>query len=194
MWYVARRCITFRGGASARSGGGGRGLCGLIGLAAISLLPGLTGCKSDSPPAAAPANQTMSPLRQALASSGGATPTPEDILPSDPSSVRLQDIGGYILLYYQQNKQMPATLDDLRPYVTDADFKVTSPMSGEPYVYRPTGLWAPNQEEKCIIAFDPTPSARGLRLCLFMSMPKASSALSVEVVGLPEQDFERYRG
>ena len=153
----------------------------------------LSGCKSDTPVAPAPeASQTMSPLRQALASGGGASP--DDILPSDPSSLRLQDLGGYLRLYYRQNKQMPAALEDLRPYVSDGDFNITSPFSGEPYVYKSTGMWSPNQDDKCIICFDPTLTPKGMRICLFMSMPKASSALSVEVVALPEQDFRRYEG
>jgi hypothetical protein len=54
-------------------------------------------------------------------------------------------------------------------------------------------MWAGNQGEKCIIAYDPARTPNGNRWCLFMMLPKDGAALSVDVVTLPEPMFLSYR-
>ncbi len=144
----------------------------------------LAACQSGNPPpkpAAPPANFLAAPA------------SPDEIVGTDPAAARLQDIGGYILLYFRQHQQMPPALDDLRTIPGGGDLDFTSPSSGRPLAYYQTGIWAPDKGDKCIIACDPVPSAGGKRWCLFMMAPKNGAALSVNVVALPEPMFRNYR-
>lgn len=126
--------------------------------------------------------------------SGSFVPSsPDEIVETDPAAMRLQDIGGYILLYYRDHQQMPPSLDELRTIPGGGDLDFTSPSTGQPFVYYQTGMWAPDQGEKCIVAYDPARAASGKLWCLFMTLPKAGAALSVDVVALPEQIFLNYQ-
>jgi hypothetical protein len=150
--------------------------------AAATLL--LAACQSASPPPPKPA-----PTANFLS----APTSPDAIVDSDPAAVRLQDIGGYILLYYRAHQAMPPTLDELRNIPGGGDLDFNSPSSRQPFAYAQPGLWAPDQGDKCIIAYDPSRSASGKRWCLFMMLPKGGAALSVDVVELPEPIFLNYR-
>ncbi|HEX4053963.1 MAG TPA: hypothetical protein VHX86_06835 [Tepidisphaeraceae bacterium] len=145
-------------------------------------------------------SSTPSPRRGAPAGlpvadqTGSFAPTsPDEIVETDPAAMRLQDIGGYLLLYYRDHQAMPPHLDDLRAIPGGADLDFTSPSTGQPFVYYPVGMWAPGQAEKCIVAYDPARTAGGKRWCLFMTLPKAGAALSVDVVALPDQMFLNYQ-
>ncbi len=128
------------------------------------------------------------------ASSVSSAPTsPDEIVESAPAATRLQDIGGYLLLYYRENQQMPPSLDELRNIPGGADLDFTSPSTGQPFVYDPAGFWALSQSDKYIVAYDPGPTRKGKRWCLFMTVPKAGTALSVDVVAVPEQIFLNYQ-
>jgi hypothetical protein len=63
---------------------------------------------------------------------------------SDPCVENLQDLEGLLLLYYQQNHEMPASLADLKGKSPD-DEKVSlvCPASGKAYVYNRMGLIPP---------------------------------------------------
>jgi hypothetical protein len=144
----------------------------------------LAACQSASPPPPAPA-----PVGNFL----NAPTSPDAIVDSDPVAVRLQDIGGYILLYYREHQAMPPNFDELRKIPGGEDLNFTSPSSGRPFAFAPAGIWVPNQGEKCIIAYDPARTPNGNRWCLFMMLPKNGAALSVDVVTLPEPMFLSYR-
>jgi hypothetical protein len=143
----------------------------------------LAACQPASPPPPAPA-----PTANFLS----APTSPDAIVHSDPAAVRLQDIGGFILLYYRAHQAMPPNLEELQKIPGGEDLNLTSP-SGQPFAFSPAGMWAPDQGDKCIIAYDPVRSANGNRWCLFMMLPKNDAALSVDVVILPEPMFLRYR-
>ncbi len=151
-------------------------------MAAAALL--LAACQPASPPPPRPAVPTANFL--------SAPTSPDAIVNSDPAATRLQDIGGYILLYYREHQQMPPSLDDLRNIPGGQDLNFTSP-SSQPFAYSQAGMWIPDKGDKCIIAYDPARSANGNRWCLFMMLPKGGSALSVDVVTLPEPMFLSYR-
>jgi len=150
-------------------------------MAAAALV--LAACQSHGPPPnpAPPANFLAAPA------------SPDQIVDTDPAAARLQDIGGFVLLYYRQHQQMPRALDDLRTIPGGGDLDFTSPSSGQPFAYYQTGIWAPDKGDKCIIACDPVPSASGKRWCLFMMAPKNGAALAVDVVAVPESMFRNYR-
>jgi hypothetical protein len=145
----------------------------------------LGACQSASPPP---------PPRPAPTANFLSAPTsPDAIVDSDPAAVRLQDIGGYVLLYYREHQAMPPTLDELRNIPGGGDLDFNSPSSRQPFAYSQAGMWAPDKGDKCIIAYDPSSSPSGKRWCLFMMLPKGGAALSVDVVALPEPIFLSYR-
>ena len=150
-------------------------------LAAAALL--LAACQSASPPPAPVRSQNFL----------NAPADPDAIVDTAPAAMRLQDIGGYILLYYREHQAMPPSLDELRKIPGGGDLNFTSPSSGQPFAFSPAGMWIPNQGEKCIIAYDPARTPNGNRWCLFMMLPKNGAALSVDVVTLPEPMFLSYR-
>lgn len=154
-----------------------------FGLAAALLL---AGCQSASPPPSQPA---QAPTANFLS----APTSPDAIVGSDPAAVRLQDIGGYILLYYREHQAMPPNLDELRKIPGGEDLNFISPSSGQPFTFSPAGMWIPGNGEKCIVAYDPARSPNGNRWCLFMLPPKDGAALSVDVVTIPEPMFLSYR-
>jgi hypothetical protein len=148
----------------------------------------------------AAACQSSRPSRTSPASAGSPHPSlssaptsPDEIVETAPAAMRLQDIGGYILLFYREYQKMPPTLADLRTTAGGQDLNFISPSTGQPFAYIPTGLWSPEQSERCIIAYDPGRMASGKRWCLFMTLPKAGAALSVDVVALPEPIFLNYQ-
>jgi hypothetical protein len=118
--------------------------------------------------------------------------SPESIFPTDPTATRLQDIGGYILLYYRDHKQLPASLDDLRSLPGGDDLQFTSASTGEFFAYQPAGMWSPNHTDKCILIYDPN-LINGKRWCLFMTAPNNGAALSVNVTAIPDSMFQTYR-
>jgi hypothetical protein len=124
--------------------------------------------------------------------SAGAPTSPDAIVSTDPTAARLQDIGGYVLLYYREHQQMPANLDELRSMPGGQDLQFTSASTGKPLVYQSAGMWSPQRGDKCIILYDPD-LKHGARWCLFMTRPKAGAALSVDVTVIPEPIFLNYR-
>lgn len=117
--------------------------------------------------------------------------SPDAVLPTDPAASRLQDIGGVMLVYYDSHKQLPSTLDELASSPGGDTLNLIAPRSGREFVYRPSGLWSESHTEKCIIAYDP--DLRGnMRWCLFLKPPTNGTALVVNVVAIPEQDFRTY--
>jgi len=149
----------------------------------------LCGCQSNNPtPKAGPPPElgfeNQSPSEPA---------SPDSIVATDPSASRLQDIGGYILLYYRDHQQLPPSLDDLRAMPGGDNLNFTSGSIDQPFVYYNTGLWASDGGSKCIVAYDPVEESDGKRWCLLMTIPKAGSALSVDVVALSESVFRNYQ-
>jgi len=155
----------------------------LIAFGPIAAALLLAACQSASPPPSKP-TQTANFL--------SAPTSPDAIVGTDPAAMRLQDIGGYVLLYYRQHQQMPPTLDELRNIPGGGDLDFNSPASRQPFAYSQGGMWAPDKGDKCIIAYDPSQSPNGKRWCLFMMLPKGGAALSVDVVALPEPIFLSY--
>jgi hypothetical protein len=122
----------------------------------------------------------------------GQPVTPDSILPSDPAATRLQDIGGFLLLYYNDHHELPQTLDELTQMPGGDQLNLAAPMSRREFSYAPHGLWWADHPEKCIVAFDPDLRG-GMRWCLFMTPPSYGAALSVNVVCIPEVNFSKFQ-
>jgi hypothetical protein len=154
-----------------------------------------TGCQSSAPPEPAPVMAQSGPasmdFSKAPTPPSGKDATPDSVLPTDPSATRLQDIGGYIMLFYRSHQAMPQTLGDLASLPGGQDLNFNS-ASGQPFVYQSTGMWSPERDNKCIIAYDPE-LKNGKRWVLFMSLPKSGGPLDVDVYNLPEPFFLNYR-
>ncbi len=118
--------------------------------------------------------------------------TQDTVVGSDPCAARLHDIEGMMLYYYAVNKKMPEKLDELKPFADidqTPDFRC--PESGLPYLYYPNGL-STIGKDKLIVICDPEPTHGGNRYCIFVSPHTAGSALSAEVLPLPEGLFRGY--
>lgn len=155
----------------------------------------VAGCQPAAPsPSVVPPGQTQIDFsqREDSGTASGEPASPDAILSSDPAASRLQDIGGFILLYYRDNKQLPPTLDDLAKMPGGDSLDLTAPRSGREFAYQPTGLWSDEHPDKCIIAYDP--DERGsARWCLLMTRPTNGAALVVTVLAIPENTFVKYR-
>jgi hypothetical protein len=140
-----------------------------------------------------PRQQTSASDFASINTPPGQTANPDEILGTDPTAMRLQDIGGDFLLYMRINKQMPTTLDDLRT-VDDQGSAATfnSPASGQPYVYVPNGMWLSGHSQD-IVLYDPGLTKRSMRWCLFLGPPRGNGTFSVDVVALPETVFRGYK-
>jgi hypothetical protein len=123
----------------------------------------------------------------------GQPVTPDELLGTDPSAVRLEDIGGDFLLYMRINGHMPAGLEDLRSVDDQGGAAMfISPNSGQPYVYVPGGLWLSGHSNN-IVVYDPELTKKGMRWCLFLGPQRANGTFSVDVVALPESVFRQYK-
>jgi hypothetical protein len=162
-------------------------------LLAIAGALALIGCQQQQPAQAVPSGPTrvdFSTLPQPLSPSNQPL-TPDEIVSTDPTASRLQDIGGYVLLFYRENDHMPASLDELRTLPGGEDLQFNSASTGQAFGYVAPGLWPPETGQKCIIVYDST-IANGKRWCLFMTLPRAGEALSVDVACIPDSAFQKY--
>ncbi len=166
-------------------------------LKSLFVLPAgllLAGCQPAAPsPAVVPSGPTEVDFSQRNDSGTitGEPPSPDAIVSTDPAASRLQDIGGFMLLYYGANRQLPPTLDDLARMPGGDSLNLTAPGSDREFEYRPTGLWSEEHPDKCIIAYDP--GLRGAaRWCLLMTPPTNGAALVVTVLAIPENNFRKY--
>jgi hypothetical protein len=153
----------------------------------------VAGCQPAAPPPVVPAGPTEIDFSQRNDSGTTGEPvSPDAILSTDPAASRLQDIGGFMLLYYSDNKRLPPTLDDLAKMPGGDSLNLTAPGSGREFAYEPTGLWSEEHPDRCIIAYDP--DLRGAaRWCLLMTPPTNGAALVVTVLAIPENNFRKYR-
>jgi hypothetical protein len=152
----------------------------------------LLGCQQQAPPTERPAPRSYD-FSQAPEQSPPGAPSlsPDDLVSTNPTAGRLQDIGGYVLLYYREYDHMPASLEDLRALPGGQDLQFAS-FTGQTLQFVPAGLWPPGTGNKCIIAFDPM-VAGGKRWCLFMTLPREGSALSVDVASITDGAFQNYQ-
>jgi len=160
---------------------------------AAALTFALMGCQSTS----APPSGTASRLGPFVSVSPGARVSAGESIGStgeaDDCATRLQDLGGTFLTYWNLNKHLPRSLEDLRSVVDPGtELKLSCPDSTAPFVYVPAGLRAAGRN-RAILVYDPHLSKDGKRLCLLAEDPRAGAPWSVEVLAVPQSIFTLYR-
>lgn len=165
-------------------------------LLAIPAAVALSLCGCQPAPTAAPGSPisaTVAEPRESAnqsAASPNQTVSPDQILKTDPSEIRLGDICEALMMYYSINHTMPPRLDDVQSATTE-QLNFTSPSSGQPYGYSPEGLVA-GSGPKRVYVYDPTPDSSGNRWCVEGLPPQPNAALWMETVQMPESSFKLY--
>ena len=153
------------------------------------------GCDDSSPSKSAkrgalqPSDHPPPPLP--IAHSPGFSVNTDDAIIPDASSARLDDIVGALLFYIRANQGVPPTLDDLKTLPGVPENLNTISPSGQPYMYAPQGLTAPNSNKRLLV-YDPEESANGRRWCILVSQVRPGAPLTAEVLALPEISFRAY--
>jgi len=112
---------------------------------------------------------------------------------TDPCAMRLHDICGPLLLYYATNHALPARLEQLSEVPGFEHVKDFScPVSGEPYVYNPPGIPAPDPKTRLII-YDAVPAHGKTRWAVSVPVEAGEGPLVVKVVAVPESRFAHSR-
>ena len=132
---------------------------------------------ADAPPPAAP-----SPAAGGAAAGTGNSAAEIN----DPSASRMQDLCGALLYYYASNRHLPLQLEELRPYAdTGVTLGMTSPVSGEAYVYVPKGMRGSGIRDTLIL-YDPHENAKGERWGIVMVPPEAGKAVLMYAIPINE--------
>ena len=119
-------------------------------------------------------------------------PPIDQTLKSDPCAARLHAISGAMLEYYALHNRLPVALAELESLADlDQPLNFVCPDSGQPYVYVPAGLQAPD-DAKRIVLHDPTPNRMGLRWVILMQKPRGRQPAAMWVVSLTDPLFRAY--
>jgi hypothetical protein len=171
--------------------------CIALGAAAAAAAAMFGGCVTQEVPQHAPirttstAAQPVEPEPAKEFSPNATTVNPDELLNTDPSAVRLENIQEALLEYCAVHDRLPAKLDDLQSMVSPpSSLKLTAPGSNQPYVYVPDGLYAPSHSKR-IIVYAPTATPAGKRWCILMPDLRSPGARSFEVKDIPEALFQR---
>ena len=165
----------------------------VIVVALVSIvLGGVAGCQTQ--PAQPTPYTRKAPVAAGDGAGGGAKSTRQTGAPAisntDPCAMRLHDICGALLLYYQQNHTLPKSLDELaNSPLLEGSQALVCPVSKQPYLYNPVGIT--NAESRArLICYDPTPAHAGCRWAITITEPaQENGPLVTKVIGLPESHF-----
>jgi hypothetical protein len=150
------------------------------------------GCKSTTDPAPKP-RPLVRVNGEEFSTGITAKPPPIDqTLKSDPCAARLHAISGAMLEYYALHNRLPVAPEELEPLADlDQPLNFVCPDSGQPYVYVPAGLQAPD-DAKRVVLHDPTPNRMGLRWVILMQKPRGRQPAAMWVVSLTDPLFRAY--
>lgn len=110
----------------------------------------------------------------------------------DDCANRLHDIEGQLIGYYATYRHLPATLEELRPFVDvgeQADY--TCPVSHLSYVYVPQGLVF-GSDTRRLIVYDATPVHNGSRWGILFSPAHGRQPVTTQVISIPESSMRGY--
>jgi len=108
---------------------------------------------------------------------------------TDPCAMRMHDISGALLLYYQKHRRLPQSLAQLKELEFPGLEEFTCPASKQPYVYLAAGISSPEAGSR-IVLWDPTPAHDHHRWAVSIVMPETEqSPLVTKVIALPASGF-----
>jgi hypothetical protein len=143
-------------------------------IGGLMLLGLIAGCAKDGKPSA---SSQPAPLPQAPISN------------NDACASRLHDISGLFLMYLLEHRDLPATIEELRPYAERLGVEgFTCPISGEAYIYIPDGIFLAEQNMR-VILYDPRPTHSNMRWAIAIGAPTPDQPPRTKVVALPEAFF-----
>jgi len=101
--------------------------------------------------------------------------------------MRLHEVCGTLLLYYNTHHDLPPTLPALAkaPGAADAG-ELACPASHQPYVYIPAGVPVDPPPSR-VVLFDPTPAHANKRFAIVIQPPpQPGGVLQARVIAIPE--------
>lgn len=145
-----------------------------------------------------PVREAHSPLRLAvlctvLATLAGCAggPTPESSVDEQtaPCAGRLHDISGRLLMYYSLHNKLPANVRELDKVDASPATPAVCPVSGKPYIYRPTGVALQGRAGRLIL-YDPKPCHSGRLWGIMQNPPKPDQPLILRVISVAPADLK----
>ena len=131
-----------------------------------------------------PAKPSRPPVQDAGTSSLTAR-----ISNTDPCAMQMHDICGGFLLFYASQNRLPNQLSELySTEVVTKDIRFVCPVSQQPYIYNPNGIFLPDQNAR-VILYDATAAHSGLRWAISIHEPHPGQPLIAKVLALPDQFF-----
>lgn len=167
-------------------------------LAGAALL--LAGCAAappaDSPPAPSPSRPkttVTTPQQQQDPQQAPPIAAKPIRIAGDSCEIRMHDLCGPLLLYYQLFSEFPESLADLRLLPGfDQIAEFSCPTSGRPYVYKPKGMFNPDGTGG-VILYDSVPSHAGLRWAIQVAISEKTGRPTALVVPMTEDVFKNLR-
>jgi hypothetical protein len=142
-------------------------------LIACALILGCTSSKPSRPPVQ---NAETSSLTAPISN-------------TDPCAMQMHDICGGFLLFYASQNRLPNQLSEL--YSTEVvakEIRFVCPVSQQPYIYNPNGIFLPDQNAR-VILYDATAAHSGFRWAISIHEPRPGQPLIAKVLALPDQFF-----
>jgi hypothetical protein len=138
--------------------------------------------------------QSASPPEASGQRGAGTADTGKAVAPvaaDDPCAIRLHDrVCQALLMYIALRDRLPDKLDDLLGYGQLRESELICPVSGEKYVYYPSGiLLLRGQQPGRVIVYDPRPSHGGFRWGIALIEATGRSPLSLRVFPLEDSVF-----
>ena len=118
----------------------------------------------------------------------GAAPDDRALINTDPCAMRLHEISGALLLYFNTHGDLPPTLAALSKSPGAQDLgDMTCPTSGQSYVYLPKGIPVDPPPSR-VVLFDPTPAHPGTKrfAIVIQPPPQSGGVLQARVIVIPE--------
>ena len=115
------------------------------------------------------------------------------VLQAHEYAEQLHNLIGPILQYYVLNRQLPPTLEDVKPLGDIlSPVELTCPESKQPYVYVPQGL-AHEKQKNLILVHDASAVHKSRRWCITIAPHEPGQPITLEVVDIPEVFFLTYQ-
>ncbi len=131
---------------------------------------------------------TSSSSEDADGGSSAATRSVE-ISNTDACAMRLHDICGGLLLFYDRYGRLPDAIEELRDIPgVEGGISLRCPVSDQPYVYVHAGIFLPERNSRLVL-YDPAPSHSRMRWAVTVEESSIGGPLVTKMIALPESFF-----